>query len=152
MKDIILTGDRPTGNLHLGHYVGSIANRLRFQNECDYDKFYIMIADTQALTDNADRVDKVKNNIIQVTIDYLSAGIDPNKVNIFIQSQVPQLFEMTSYFLNLVTLARLQRNPTIKEELKVRGFNHSAKLSILLTMFISQNLLYLQRQKLFCHQ
>ena len=98
MKDIILTGDMPTVNLHLEHYVGSIANRLRFQNECDYDKFYIMIADTQALTDNADRVDKVKNNIIQVTIDYLSAGIDPNKVNIFIQSQVPQLFEMTSYF------------------------------------------------------
>lgn len=137
MKDIILTGDRPTGNLHLGHYVGSIANRLRFQNECDYDKFYIMIADTQALTDNADRVDKVKNNIIQVTIDYLSAGIDPNKVNIFIQSQVPQLFEMTSYFLNLVTLARLQRNPTIKEELKVRGFNHSIPVGFM-TYPISQ--------------
>lgn len=125
MKDIVLTGDRPTGNLHLGHFVGSIANRLKLQNELDYDKFYIMIADTQALTDNANNVEKVKNNIIQVTIDYLSCGIDPHKVNIFIQSQVPQLFEITSYFLNLVTVARLQRNPTIKEELKVRGFNNA---------------------------
>ena len=89
MKDIILTGDRPTGNLHLGHYVGSIKNRLKFQNQGNFDKFYIMIADTQALTDNADRVDKVKNNIIQVAIDYISAGIDPEKVTIFIQSLVP---------------------------------------------------------------
>lgn len=137
MKDIILTGDRPTGNLHLGHYVGSIANRLKFQNEYNYEKFYIMIADTQALTDNADKVDKVKNNIIQVTIDYLSAGIDPNKVNIFIQSQVPSLFEITSYFLNLVTLSRLQRNPTIKEELKVRAFEKSIPVGFM-TYPISQ--------------
>ena len=113
MKDIILTGDRPTGNLHLGHYVGSIQNRLKFQNEFDFEKFYIMIADTQALTDNFNNVDKVKNNIIQVAIDYISAGIDPKKVNIFIQSMVPELAEITMYFMNLVSVSRLQRNPTI---------------------------------------
>lgn len=131
MKDIILTGDRPTGNLHLGHYVGSIKNRLKLQNEGSYEKFYIMIADTQALTDNADRVDKVKNNIIQVAIDYLSAGIDPEKVTIFIQSLVPELFEMTSYFMNLVSVSRLQRNPTIKDEIKQRGFVKSIPIGFL---------------------
>lgn len=131
MKDIILTGDRPTGNLHLGHYVGSIKNRLKFQNQGDFDKFYIMIADTQALTDNANRVDKVKNNIIQVAIDYISAGIDPEKVTIFIQSLVPELFEMTSYFMNLVTVSRLQRNPTIKDEIKQRGFVKSMPVGFL---------------------
>ena len=125
MKKIILTGDRPTGNLHIGHFVGSLANRVRLQDQGDYDKFYIMIADTQALTDNAENVDKVKNNIIQVAIDYISAGIDPKKVNIFIQSQVPELVEMTMYFMNLVTLARLNRNPTVKDEIKQRGFNAS---------------------------
>ena len=118
MQNIILTGDRPTGNLHIGHYVGSLQNRVKLQNEGNFDKFYIMIADTQALTDNHDNVDKVKNNIIQVAIDYISAGIDPQKVNIFIQSLVPELPEITTYFMNLVTLSRLQRNPTIKEELK----------------------------------
>ena len=122
MGKIILTGDRPTGNLHIGHYVGSIANRLKLQAKGNFDKFYIMIADTQALTDNADKVDKVRNNIIQVALDYLSAGIDPEKVNIFIQSQVPELAEMTMYFMNLVTVARLNRNPTVKEELKQRDF------------------------------
>ena len=131
MKDIILTGDRPTGNLHLGHYVGSIKNRLKFQNEYDYEKFYIMIADTQALTDNHDNVDKVKNNIIQVAIDYISAGIDPKKVNIFIQSMVPELTEITSYFMNLVTVSRLQRNPTIKEEIKQRGFEKTIPIGFL---------------------
>ncbi len=125
MKNVILTGDRPTGNLHIGHYVGSISNRLKLQEKGGYDKFYIMIADTQALTDNADKVDKVKNNIIQVAIDYLSAGIDPEKVNIFIQSQVPELSEITMYFMNLVSVARLNRNPTIKEEIKQRGFSNS---------------------------
>ena len=125
MKKIILTGDRPTGNLHIGHYVGSLHNRLVLQNKGDFDKFYIMIADTQALTDNADNVDKVKNNIIQVAIDYLSVGIDPKRVNIFIQSQVPELSEMTMYFMNLVTVARLNRNPTIKEEIKQRGFSNT---------------------------
>lgn len=124
-KKIILTGDRPTGNLHIGHFVGSIANRVKLQEQNDYEKFYIMIADTQALTDNANNVDKVKNNIIQVAIDYLSAGIDPKKVNIFIQSQVPELAEMTMYFMNLVTVARLNRNPTVKDEIKQRGFNSS---------------------------
>lgn len=124
MGKIILTGDRPTGNLHIGHFVGSVVNRVRLQNEGDFDKFYIMIADTQALTDNAEKVDKVKNNIIQVAIDYLSAGIDPKKVNIFIQSQVPELAEMTMYFMNLVSVARLKRNPTIKEEIKQRGFEN----------------------------
>jgi len=122
MKNIILTADRPTGNLHIGHYVGSLANRVKLQNQGNYEKFYVMIADTQALTDNADNVDKVKNNIIQVALDYLSIGIDPEKVNIFIQSQVPELSEITMYFMNLVTVARLNRNPTIKEEIKQRGF------------------------------
>lgn len=131
MKDIILTGDRPTGNLHLGHYVGSVRNRVNLQNEGNYDKFYIMIADTQALTDNAERVDKVKNNIIQVAIDYISAGIDPEKVNIFIQSQVSELFEMTSYFMNFVTVSRLQRNPTIKDEIKLRGFQNTLPIGFL---------------------
>lgn len=131
MKDIILTGDRPTGNLHIGHYIGSLKRRIEMQNKGDYDKFYIMIADTQALTDNADRVDKVKNNIIQVAIDYISAGIDPNKVCIFIQSMVPSLCEMTSYFMNLVTLSRLQRNPTIKEEIKLRGFENSLPIGFI---------------------
>ena len=131
MKDIILTGDRPTGNLHLGHYVGSILNRIKLQNTLDYDKFYIMIADTQALTDNFNNVDKVKNNIIQVAIDYISAGIDPNKVCIFLQSMVPELSEMTMYLMNLVTVSRLQRNPTIKEELKLRDFNASIPMGFL---------------------
>lgn len=131
MKDIILTGDRPTGNLHLGHYVGSLYNRIKLQNQNEYDKFYIMIADTQALTDNAERVDKVKNNIIQLAIDYLSAGIDSNKVNIFIQSMVPELFEMTFYFMNFVTVSRLQRNPTIKDEIKQRGFDKTIPIGFL---------------------
>ena len=131
MKNIILTGDRPTGNLHIGHFVGSLQNRIKLQNEGNFDKFYIMIADTQALTDNHDKVDKVKNNIIQVAIDYISAGIDPKKVNIFIQSLVPELTEMTTYFMNLVTLSRLQRNPTIKEELKQRAFESSVPIGFI---------------------
>lgn len=131
MKDIIMTGDRPTGNLHIGHYIGSLKKRIDLQNNHPYDKFYIMIADTQALTDNHDNVDKVKNNIIQVAIDYISAGIDPNKVCIFIQSMVPSLTEMTSYFMNLVTLSRLERNPTIKEEIKLRGFETSLPIGFI---------------------
>ena len=131
MKDIILTADRPTGNLHLGHFVGSLRKRVEMQNTMDYDKFYIMIADTQALTDNADNVDKIKNNLIQVAIDYLSVGIDPNKVCIFIQSLVPELAEMTTYFMNFVTLARLQRNPTVKDELKQRNFEKSIPIGFL---------------------
>ena len=122
MKNIILTADRPTGHLHLGHYVGSLKTRIEMQEKGDYEKFYIMIADTQALTDNADNIDKIKNNLIQVAIDYLSVGIDPNKVCIFIQSLVPELAEMTTYFMNFVSLSRLHRNPTIKDEIKQRGF------------------------------
>lgn len=125
MKDIILTGDRPTGNLHIGHFVGSVRTRLDIQEKGGYDKFYIMIADTQALTDNAKNADKVTNNVIQVVLDYLSAGIDPEKTCIFIQSQVPELFEITSYFMNLVTLARLKRNPTVKSEIGMRGFDNT---------------------------
>ncbi|MDE6583724.1 MAG: tryptophan--tRNA ligase, partial [Clostridia bacterium] len=131
MKKIILTGDRPTGNLHIGHYVGSVANRLKLQEQNDYEKFYIMIADTQALTDNADNVDKVKNSVIQVALDYLACGIDPKRVNIFIQSQVPELAEMTMYFMNLVTYARLVRNPTVKEEIKLREFSNSLPVGFL---------------------
>ncbi len=131
MKNIILTGDRPTGNLHLGHYVGSLKTRIEMQNNFEYDKYFIMIADTQALTDNAHDINKIRNNIIQVAIDYLSAGIDPNKVCIFIQSMVPELFELTAYFMNLVTVSRLQRNPTIKEEIKQRGFSTSLPIGFL---------------------
>ena len=131
MKNIILTGDRPTGNLHLGHYVGSLRSRVELQDKGDYEKYYIMIADTQALTDNAKNTDKVRNNLIQVAIDYLSAGIDPNKVCIFIQSQVPELFELTAYFMNLVSVSRLQRNPTIKEEIKQRGFSNTLPIGFL---------------------
>ncbi len=131
MKNIILTGDRPTGNLHLGHYVGSLKKRVELQEEGNFDRFYIMVADTQALTDNANNIDKVKNNLIQVVIDYISAGIDPNKVTIFIQSRVPELAEMTTYFMNLVTLSRLQRNPTIKEEIKHRGFENSLPIGFI---------------------
>ena len=131
MKEIILTGDRPTGNLHLGHYVGSLRKRVEMQNTLDYEKFYIMIADTQALTDNADNIEKVRKNLIEVAIDYISAGIDPNKVCIFIQSMVPQLAEMTTYFMNFVSLARLQRNPTIKDEIKQRGFEKSIPIGFI---------------------
>ena len=131
MENVILTGDRPTGNLHLGHYVGSLKTRIELAKQGDYSEYYIMIADTQALTDNADNVDKIKNNIIQVAIDYISAGIDPKKVTIFIQSQVPELFEITAYFMNLVTVSRLQRNPTIKDEIKQRAFEKSLPIGFL---------------------
>lgn len=118
-KEIALTGDRPTGKLHLGHLVGSLENRLKFQ---DIYQQFIMIADAQALTDNFDNPEKVRNSIFEVTTDYLAIGIDPAKSTIFIQSQIPELTELTSYYLNLVTIARLERNPTIKDELKLRGF------------------------------
>ena len=122
---IILTGDRPTGRLHLGHYVGSLRRRVELQNSGEFDKIFIMIADAQALTDNADNPEKVRQNIIQVALDYLSAGLDPSKVNIFIQSMVPQLTELTFYYMNLVTVQRLQRNPTVKQEIKLRGFSET---------------------------
>jgi len=122
MGRIILTGDRPTGKLHLGHYVGSLRNRVLLQNEGDYDRMFVFIADVQALTDNADNPDKVRSNIIEVALDYLSCGLDPEKVTIFIQSRIPELHEMTQFFSNLVTVQRLQRNPTVKAEMAMRGF------------------------------
>ena len=125
MKDIILTGDRPTGKLHIGHYVGSLANRLRLQEEGNYEKMYIMIADSQALTDNFDNPDKVRSNILEVMLDYLAIGLDPNKVTFFIQSMIPELTEYTFYFMNLVTLNRLLRNPTVKSELSSKEFGES---------------------------
>lgn len=131
MKDIILTADRPTGKLHIGHYIGSIASRIALQNEGNFDKMYVMIADAQALTDNAGNVQKVKDNILNVALDYLACGLDPKKCTIFIQSEVPALTEMTFYFLNLVTLARLKRNPTVKTEIKLRGFEESVPVGFL---------------------
>ena len=123
-RKIILTGDRPTGKLHLGHYVGSLRQRVELQNSGEFEDIYIMIADAQALTDNFDDPDKVRGNIVEVALDYLSVGIDPSKAHIFIQSQVPELFEMTAYYMNLVTVARVQRNPTVKAEIAMRGFNN----------------------------
>lgn len=123
MKKIILTGDRPTGKLHIGHYVGSLKERVRLQNEANYDEMYIMIADAQALTDNSGNVAKVKDNIIEVMLDYLAVGLDPNKVTFFIQSEISELTEFTFYYSNLVTLNRLLRNPTVKSEIKMRGFD-----------------------------
>lgn len=122
---IILTGDRPTGRLHLGHYVGSLKRRVELQNSGEFDKIFIMIADAQALTDNADNPEKVRQNIIEVALDYLSCGLDPSKTNIFIQSQIPQLTELTFYYMNLVTVSRLQRNPTVKSEIQMRNFEAS---------------------------
>ena len=125
MSKIILTGDRPTGRLHLGHYVGSLKRRVELQNSGEYEKIFIMIADAQALTDNADNPEKVRQNIIEVALDYLSVGIDPTKSNIFIQSQISQLTELTFYYMNLVTVSRLQRNPTVKSEIQMRNFEAS---------------------------
>jgi tryptophanyl-tRNA synthetase len=122
MEKIILTGDRPTGKLHLGHYVGSLKRRVELQNSGLYDKIFIMIADAQALTDNADNPEKVRQNIIEVALDYLSVGLDPTKSTIFIQSQVAELCELAFYYMNLVTVSRLQRNPTVKTEIKMRNF------------------------------
>ena len=125
MKQIILTGDRPTGRLHVGHYVGSLKERVRLQNSGEYDEIYIMIADAQALTDNAEHPEKVRRNILQVALDYLACGIDPEKSCIFIQSMIPELTELTFYYMNLVTVSRVQRNPTVKAEIKQRNFETS---------------------------
>ena len=125
MKKVILTGDRPTGRLHVGHYVGSLKERVRLQNTGEYDEIFIMIADAQALTDNADNPEKVRQNILQVALDYLACGLDPNKVHIFIQSMVPQLTELSFYYMNLVTVSRLQRNPTVKSEIQMLNFETS---------------------------
>ena len=125
MKKIILTGDRPTGRLHLGHYVGSLKRRVELQNSGEYDKVFIMIADAQALTDNADNPEKIRQNIIEVALDYLSCGLDPAKSTIFIQSQIAELCELAFYYMNLVTVSRLQRNPTVKTEIQMRNFETS---------------------------
>lgn len=125
MKQIILTGDRPTGRLHVGHYVGSLKERVRLQNSGTFDEIYIMIADAQALTDNAEHPEKVRQNIVQVALDYLACGLNPEKSTIFIQSMVPQLTELTFYYMNLVTVSRVQRNPTVKAEIKMRNFEAS---------------------------
>ena len=131
MKNIILTGDRPTGKLHIGHYVGSLRRRVELQNSGKFDKIYIMIADAQALTDNFDNPDKVRANITEVALDYLACGIDPTKSTIFVQSYVEQLTELTFYYMNLVTLSRLERNPTVKTELKLRNFENSIPMGFL---------------------
>lgn len=125
MGRIILTGDRPTGRLHLGHYVGSLKRRVELQNSGEYDKMFVFIADAQALTDNADNPEKVRQNIIEVALDYLACGLNPEKVTLFIQSQIPELAELTTYFMNLVTVSRLQRNPTVKTEVQMRNFEAS---------------------------
>ena len=125
MKQIILTGDRPTGRLHVGHYVGSLKERVKLQNSGNYDEIYIMIADAQALTDNAEHPEKVCQNIMQVALDYLACGLDPEKSTIFIQSMIPELTELTFYYMNLVTVSRVQRNPTVKAEIQMRNFEAS---------------------------
>ena len=125
MKKIILTGDRPTGRLHIGHYVGSLRGRVELQNSGEYDQIFVMIADAQALTDNFEHPEKVRENILEVTLDYLSVGLDPAKTTILIQSQIPELTELTFYYMNLVTVSRLQRNPTVKSEIQMRNFEAS---------------------------
>ena len=124
-KDIILTGDRPTGHLHLGHYVGSLKNRVKLQNEGNYERMYVFIADSQALTDNFDNPEKIRDNLRQVALDYLAVGLDPEKVTIFVQSMIPELTEYTFYFMNLVTVSRLMRNPTVKSEINQKGMEES---------------------------
>jgi len=122
MKKIILTGDRPTGKLHLGHYVGSLRRRVELQDAGDFDKMFVFMADVQALTDNADNPEKIRQNIIEVALDYLSAGLDPTKCTLFIQSQIPEISELTTFFMNLISVSRVQRNPTVKTEIKMRNF------------------------------
>lgn len=129
-KEILLTGDRPTGKLHIGHYIGSLKNRVKLQNSGKYDP-YIMIADTQALTDNARNPEKIRNSLIQVALDYLAVGIDPTKSTIYVQSQIPALFELTSYYMDLVSVARLERNPTVKTEIKQKDFKDSIPVGFL---------------------
>ena len=130
-KKIILTGDRPTGRLHIGHYVGSLRRRVELQNDPSFDKIFIMIADAQALTDNADNPEKLRQNVLEVTLDYLAAGLDPGKVNIFIQSAVPELTELAFYFMNLTTVSRVQRNPTVKTEIQMRNFEANIPVGFL---------------------
>ncbi len=126
MGKIILTGDRPTGKLHLGHYVGSLRRRVQLQNAGDYDRMFVFMADVQALTDNASNPDKIRQNIVEVALDYLSAGLDPDKCTLYIQSRIPELAELTTYLMNIVSVARCQRNPTVKTEVKMRGFESNS--------------------------
>ena len=128
MGKVILTGDRPTGKLHLGHYVGSLRRRVQLQNAGDYDNMFVFMADVQALTDNADNPEKIRQNIIEVALDYLAAGLDPEKCTIFIQSQITELAELTTYLMNLITVSRVQRNPTVKTEIKMRNFEANIPL------------------------
>ncbi len=126
MGKIILTGDRPTGKLHLGHYVGSLRRRVQLQNEGNYDRMFVFMADVQALTDNASNPEKIRQNIVEVALDYLSAGLDPSKCTLYIQSRIPELAELTTYLMNIVSVARVQRNPTVKTEVKMRGFESNS--------------------------
>ena len=128
MGKVILTGDRPTGKLHLGHYVGSLRRRVELQNKGDFDRMFVFMADVQALTDNADNPDKIRDNIIEVALDYLSAGLDPTKCTLFVQSRIPELAELTVYLMNLITVSRVQRNPTVKTEIKMRNFEANIPL------------------------
>lgn len=128
MGKIILTGDRPTGKLHLGHYIGSLRRRVELQNEGDYDRMFVFMADVQALTDNADNPEKIRQNIIEVALDYLSAGLEPEKCTLYIQSMIPELAELTTYLMNLITVSRVQRNPTVKTEIKMRNFEANIPL------------------------
>lgn len=122
MGKVILTGDRPTGKLHLGHYIGSLRRRVQLQQEGDFDRMFVFMADVQALTDNADNPEKIRQNIMEVALDYLAAGLDPTKCTLFIQSMIPELAELTTYLMNLITVSRVQRNPTVKTEIKMRNF------------------------------
>ncbi len=147
-KKIILTGDRPTGKLHIGHYVGSLQNRVKLQNSGDYES-YIMIADQQALTDNARDPEKIRNSLIQVALDYLAVGIDPKKSTILVQSQIPALSELTMHYLNLVTVSRLERNPTVKTEIKQKQFGQSVPAGFSLSILsVKQLILLLLKQPL----
>lgn len=138
MKQVILTGDRPTGRLHVGHYAGSLRERVKLQNSGSFDEIYIMIADAQALTDNAEHPEKVRQNIMQVALDYLSCGIDPEKSTIFIQSMVPQLTELSFYYMNLVTVSRLQRNPTVKRNSDAKTLRRAFRLDFSVTQSARQ--------------
>ena len=133
MKKIILTGDRPTGKLHLGHYVGSLRRRVELQDAGDFDKMFVFMADVQALTDNADNPEKIRQNIIEVALDYLSAGLDPTKCTLFIQSQIPEISELTTFFMNLISVSRVQRNPTVKTEIKMRNFEANIPMGFLVS-------------------
>ena len=139
-EKIILTGDRPTGRLHIGHYVGSLKRRVDLQNAGDYSKMFIFIADSQALTDNIDNPEKVRQNVIEVALDYLACGIDPTKATIFIQSQIPELCELSFYYMDLVSVSRLQRNPTVKSEIQMRNFEASIPVGLLIPSARQQTL------------